>query len=91
MLGSFRNTLVFLVINVPLTVALSLLLATALNGAIRWAAAFRVAFYVPYLTASVSLVGVWMLLFSSDGLINTILGRLPPTRPGWSIRPSRCR
>ena len=32
---SFRNVLVFLVINVPLTVVLSLLLATALNGAIR--------------------------------------------------------
>lgn len=83
-LGSFRNTLVFLVINVPLTVVLALLLATALNGAIRWAAAFRVAFYVPYLTASVSLVGVWMLLFSSGGLINSILGPLAPD-PSWLV------
>lgn len=83
-LESFRNTLVFLVINVPLTVVLSLVLATALDAGVRWAAAYRVAFYVPYLTASVSLVGVWMLLFSSGGLINSILGPLAPD-PSWLI------
>lgn len=83
-LGAFRNTLVFLVINVPLTVVLSLILAAALNTGIRWVAAYRVAFYVPYLTASVSLVGVWMLLFSSGGLINSILGPLAP-EPSWLV------
>src|SRR5690606_10673743 len=51
---------------------------------IRWVAAYRVAFYVPYLTASVSLVGVWMLLFSGNGLINTILGPLAPD-PSWLV------
>ncbi|MGJ0389927.1 carbohydrate ABC transporter permease [Microbacterium sp. CGR1] len=83
-LGSFRNTLIFLVINVPLTAVLSLVLAAALNTGIRWVAAYRVAFYVPYLTASVSLVGVWMLLFSGNGLINTILGPLAPD-PSWLV------
>lgn len=81
---AFRNTLVFLVINVPLTVVLSMVLAAALNSGIRWVAAYRVAFYVPYLTASVSLVGVWMLMFSSHGLINTLLGDLAP-RPSWLV------
>ncbi|WP_163542125.1 carbohydrate ABC transporter permease [Occultella kanbiaonis] len=83
-LQSFRNTGVFLVIFVPLTVVLSLILATALNAGIRFVSAFRVAFYVPYLTASVSLVGVWMLLFAQNGLINTILGPLAPS-PSWLI------
>jgi multiple sugar transport system permease protein len=83
-LQSFRNTGVFLVIFVPLTVVLSLVLATALNAGIRFASAYRVAFYVPYLTASVSLVGVWMLLFAQNGLINTILGPLAPN-PSWLI------
>lgn len=83
-LESFRNTAVFLVINVPLTVVLSMVLATALDAGVRWAAAYRVAFYVPYLTASVSLVGVWMLLFSSNGLINAVLGPLAPD-PSWLI------
>ncbi|MFD7311943.1 carbohydrate ABC transporter permease [Promicromonospora sp. NPDC059942] len=86
-LEAFRNIGVFLVINVPLTVVLSMVLATALNAGIRWAAAYRIAFYVPYLTASVSLVGVWMLLFSSGGLVNSVLGPLAPD-PSWLVSSS---
>ncbi len=83
-LRSFLNTLIFLVINVPITVVLSVVLATALNAGVRWASVFRVAFYVPYVTASVSLIGVWLLLFAQDGLINTVLGPLAPV-PSWLI------
>ena len=56
----------FLVINVPLTVVLSLILATALNAAIRGRTFLRVAYYVPYVTASVALVAVWLFLFSQE-------------------------
>lgn len=83
-LRSFFNTLIFLVINVPITVVLSIVLAAALNTGIRWASVFRVAFYIPYVTASVSLIGVWLLLFSQGGLVNTILGPLAPD-PSWLI------
>ncbi|ATG50113.1 ABC transporter permease [Brachybacterium vulturis] len=81
---SFKNIAVFLVINVPLTAVLSLVLASALNRIVRFASAFRVAFYIPYVTASVSLIGVWMLLFSRNGLVNTILGPLAP-EPSWLV------
>ena len=84
---SFGNIAVFLVINVPLTAVLSLVLASALNRVIRWAALFRVAFYVPYVTASVSLIGVWMLLFSQGGLVNAVLGPLAPD-PSWLVNSS---
>jgi multiple sugar transport system permease protein len=81
---AFLNILVFLVINVPLTVALSLLLATALNAAIPFRTFFRVSFYVPYVTASVAVVGVWLFLFSSGGLVNQVLGGAAPD-PSWLI------
>ena len=81
---SFGNIAVFLVINVPLTAILSLVLASALNRIVRLASVYRVAFYIPYVTASVSLIGVWMLLFSSGGLVNTILGPLAPD-PSWLV------
>lgn len=81
---SFLNVLVFLVINVPLTVALSLLLATALNRAVRARSFLRVAYYVPYVTASVALVTVWLFLFRQDGLVNQLLGPLAPT-PSWLV------
>ncbi len=84
---SFRNVLVFLVINVPLTVALSLVLATALNGAIRFRAFFRVAYYVPYVTASVAVVAVWLYLFNTTGLVNQVLGGLAPD-PSWLVNSS---
>jgi multiple sugar transport system permease protein len=38
-------------------------------------------------TASVSLIGVWMLLFSQGGLVNTILGPLAPD-PSWLVNSS---
>src|SRR4051812_1945097 len=81
---AFLNVLIFLVINVPLTVVLSLVLATALNAAVPLRTFFRVAYYVPYVTASVAVVAVWLFLFSSNGLVNHALGSLAPS-PSWLI------
>ncbi|MGB3441442.1 MAG: sugar ABC transporter permease [Actinophytocola sp.] len=83
-LRSFLNIAVFLVINVPLTVVLSLGLASALNAAIPFRTFFRVSFYVPYVTASVAVVGVWLFLFNSDGMVNSVLGPLAPD-PSWLV------
>ncbi len=81
---SFVNVAIFLVINVPLTVVLALLLATGLNNVARARTFLRVSYYVPYVTASVALVAVWLFLFSSSGLVNQILGPLAPD-PSWLI------
>lgn len=81
---SFLNIGVFLLINVPLTVALSLVLANALNRVQKLKTFFRVSYYVPYVTASVAVVGVWLFLFQDNGLINTVLGPLAPT-PSWLV------
>lgn len=81
---SFGNVAIFLVLNVPLTVVLSLVLATALNAAIPFRTFFRVSYYVPYITASVAVVGVWLFLFSGGGLVNNLLGPLAP-QPSWFV------
>jgi multiple sugar transport system permease protein len=81
---AFRNILVFLVINVPLTTALALVLAVALNKVVHARTFLRVAFYVPYVTASVAVVGVWLFLFNSNGLVNQALGPLAPD-PSWLV------
>ena len=90
--GRSATSLIFLVINVPLTVVLSLVLATALNAAIPFRTFFRVSYYVPYVTASVAVVGVWLFLFNSDGLVNSVLGaaRAGPVVAGQRAR-WRCR
>ncbi|BAS11448.1 sn-glycerol-3-phosphate transport system permease protein UgpA [Arthrobacter sp. Hiyo4] len=81
---SFLNIGVFMIINVPLTVGLSLLLANALNRVTRLKTFFRLSYYVPYVTASVAVVGVWLFLFQQNGLLNTVLGPLARRHPGWS-------
>jgi multiple sugar transport system permease protein len=81
---AFVNVGIFLVINVPATVGLSLVLAAALDRAIRFRTFLRVAYYVPYVTASVALVAVWLFLFSQDGLVNQVLGPLAPD-PSWLV------
>nr|WP_229818540.1 sugar ABC transporter permease [Streptomyces chromofuscus] len=81
---SFTNIAVFLVINVPLTVVSSLVLATALNKKLRFRAFFRTAYYIPYITASVAVVGVWLFLFNTNGVVNKALGPLAPD-PSWLV------
>lgn len=81
---SFGNVGVFLLINVPLTVVLSLVLATALNKITRLRTFLRVSYYVPYVTASVAVVAIWLFLFSGNGFVNQILGPLAPS-PSWLI------
>ncbi|BDV29911.1 carbohydrate ABC transporter permease [Microbacterium terricola] len=83
---SFRNVAVFLIINVPLTVVLSIVLATALDRVVHARTFFRVSYYVPFVTASVAVVAVWLFLFSRDGLVNTVLGPLAPD-PSWLVNP----
>ncbi len=81
---SFFNVAKFLVINVPLTVVLSLVLATLLNNAVRARGFLRVSYYIPYVTASVALVAVWLFLFGMAGLVNDLLGPLAPD-PSWLV------
>ena len=81
---SFLNVAEFLLINVPLTVVLSLVLATGLNGAISGRTFLRLSYFAPYVTASVALVAVWLFLFSQDGMVNELLGPLAPN-PSWLV------
>jgi multiple sugar transport system permease protein len=84
---AFGNLLIFLVINVPLTVVLGLLLASGLDAAVHWRGFFRISYYIPYITASVATLAVWIFLFNSNGVVNSVLGPLAP-EPSWLANPS---
>jgi multiple sugar transport system permease protein len=83
-LRAILNVAEFILINVPLTVVLSLVLASALNAKLPFRTFFRTGYYIPYVTASVAVIGVWLWLFSGDGLVNTVLGPLAPD-PSWLV------
>lgn len=84
---SFLNLLIFLVINVPLTVVLGLLLSTGLNAVVHWKGFFRVSYYIPYVTASVATISVWIFLFNGNGVVNSLIGSLAPD-PTWLANPA---
>lgn len=84
---AFKNLGIFALINVPLTVVGAMVLALGLNSVIRWKGFFRVSYYLPYVTASVATLAVWIFMFNSAGVVNQILGSLAPD-PSWLANPA---
>jgi multiple sugar transport system permease protein len=82
---SMGNTLVFVVVGVPLTMVLGLAAANALNsGLLKLRGLFRVGFYLPVVTSIVAIAVVWRLLLDpSSGLVNALLGYVGIDGPDW--------
>jgi multiple sugar transport system permease protein len=80
-----QNTLVYVVIGVPLTMALGLLAAVGLNqGIVKFRTVFRVGYYLPVVTSIVAVAVVWRFLLGSEvGLINGTLSIFGIDGPGW--------
>ncbi len=61
--GSTRNTLVYVGFSVPLTTIAGLGVAMALNGPIRGRTILRLIFFIPFITNTVAIGAVWLLLY----------------------------
>jgi len=83
---ALRNTVVYAIGHVPLTMALALLLAMLLNRKLKGIGFFRVALFFPYITSLVAVAVVWNMLFSPDnGPINQFLHTIGiANAPGWT-------
>lgn len=87
---SLGNTVYFVVVGVPLTLALGLLIANALSrGITRFRTAFRVGYYLPVITSIVAIAVVWRFLLNPDfGLINLLLAQIGVNGPNWLANPT---
>jgi multiple sugar transport system permease protein len=87
---SLGNTVYFVVVGVPLTLALGLLIANALSrGITRFRTAFRVGYYLPVITSIVAIAVVWRFLLNPDfGLINLLLAKIGVNGPNWLANPT---
>ncbi len=85
-----RNTAVYVVFAVPLTIGLGLLAALGLNqGVVRLRNVFRTGYFMPYVTSVVAIALVWRLLLGTDsGLINGLLEKVGIDGPGWLTDPT---
>jgi multiple sugar transport system permease protein len=88
-LASILNTAYFVVVGVPLTLALGLAAATALNrGITRFRTLFRVGYYLPVVTSIVAIAVVWRFVLNPDqGLVNAVLQSLGIRGPNWLADP----
>jgi multiple sugar transport system permease protein len=84
---SVLTTLLYVVIAVPLQLALALLVALALKNMKRGRGFYRSAFYAPSLLgASMSIALVWRAIFNDGGTVDNLLGTGGwVNRPGWAL------
>lgn len=66
------NTLYYVIIWVPLTMALGLFLAIIVNQKLRGQTFFRATFYFPALASSAAITVVWIFLLQPEGLFNSL-------------------
>ncbi|MCL8025045.1 carbohydrate ABC transporter permease [Nocardioides bruguierae] len=68
------NTLLYLLLGVPLTLGVAMAVAVGLNRVTRFKGFFRVGFYLPVVTSIVAVSVVWKyLLRENGGLLNSAL------------------
>ena len=84
---SVVTTLTYVVIAVPLQLALALVVALALKSMKSGKAFYRSAFYAPSLLgASMSIALVWRAVFNDGGTVDNLVGNGGwINKPGWSL------
>ena len=87
-LKSILNTLIFLIIHIPLQIIVALFLAEVLNQKIKLRGFFRAAFFLPVVVSGVVVTILWQQLYGFDtGLLNKMLVTLGFGKVGWLVDP----
>lgn len=83
-LQSLEVTTVYVLVSVPLSVAVALIIAVSLSATTRTANFFRGVFYLPSLLGGSVAIGVlWRQLFGSNGLVNSVLAAFGVEGTSW--------
>ena len=89
-LTALRVTFIYVFASVPLKLAFALFLAVLLSKGLRALGIYRAVYYVPSLLgSSVAIAILWNRIFSSDGIVNQMLGLFGVTElQSWVSIPS---
>jgi ABC-type sugar transport system permease subunit len=86
---SIINTLIFLIIHIPLQIIVALFLAEMLNQKIRFRAFLRASYFLPVVISGVVVTIVWQQLYGLDtGLLNRMLIKIGLPKVGWLSDPN---
>jgi multiple sugar transport system permease protein len=85
---SLRNTMYYVLFVVPLQTVLALTLALVVSQRfLRGRSFFRTAFYFPSVTSSIAISVVFLFLFQSVGVVNSVLAWFGIQGPNWFADP----
>lgn len=86
---AFRNTMVYVIVVVPVGIALALLLAAVLEELTHGKQLFKILYFIPTVTSVVAIATVWKWLFAGEkfGLINYLLIQLGLQPVDWLLSP----
>jgi lactose/L-arabinose transport system permease protein len=89
-LNALKNTLVILVIQVPIMISLATLLAVLLNSSLlKFKPFFRFAFFAPVVVGEVAYSAIFRLMFNTDfGIVNKAIAALGLKAVPWFDNPA---
>lgn len=81
---SLRITLLYTLVSVPGSTVISIAVAMLLNKKVKAINYWRTVYYLPSIVSGVAMAVLWAYVFNPNfGLINTVLGWLGISGPGW--------
>jgi len=73
-LRSVLNTFLYVIVIVPISIAISLFFAVLLNSGIKFIGLFRLMYFIPVITSGIAVTYIWKWLYDPTfGLFNNIL------------------
>jgi len=85
---SLKNTVIFLLIHIPLQIIVALFLAELLNQKIKLKSFFRAAYFMPVIVSGVVITILWQQLYGFEsGLLNRLLIKIGLNKIGWLTDP----
>jgi len=83
---SLLNTLTFLIIHIPLQIAVALFFAVMLNQKVKFIGFFRAAYFLPVIVSGVVVTILWQQLYGFEtGLFNRVLSAIGLGKVGWLV------
>lgn len=81
---SLKNTMFYVILTVPITLILSLVVASLLNTDIRGKSIYRTLYFLPSVTMPAAIAMVWKWIFNGQyGLLNQFLAVFGVPRVNW--------
>ena len=86
---AIRNTLIYSVFAVPISLAISIMLAWFIFSKVKHSSFFETTFFMPYVTSTIAIGIVFRYIFNGEyGLLNYLLKAVHLPAPNWINDPS---